>query len=205
MKQTHHFYGPIVVRMSQAGMHVDQLKWGTCFIQKTGEDVDYIYSARNKAIFLGHGGASRQMIQFEFVANLASHSSHLFDWQHLNLKKVKTAPHLGLKSEEYIGQSGDWRWEIWTTRALGLPDWMSKERCLWARLPNLNAIPLEATLINKNGEKIAVLSTQGLRKIKPEQVSLSYPAGLTRVNNVSEVMSSESATFIQDLQDTLGK
>ena len=204
LTQKHRFYGQEIIHLTRRGMKVDQTKFSTSFIQKTGDDTYYCYSKANKVLFVGHGDSASEMARIEVLASLSTHSLELFDWSRMQWKKEKTAKMFGLPVEEYVAQRTNFRWEIWVTRALNMPEWMTDEHDRWAKLPHLNGMPLKATLFNQSGAKTEVLVTLGVRKIKPSDVDFTCPTGFKRVNNLTSVMAAQSDSFLKDVEESLG-
>lgn len=206
LDQKHRFFGPLVVHMNKRGISVDQTRFSTTYLRKSGEDKSYVFSTLNKVVYVGNIHSASEMSRIMLLAALSTRNGDLFDWKTIPFKKVKTGMMFGMPSELYVGTKRNWRWEIWVTKAFNMPTWMNAEHERGARLPLIDGMVLRATLFNtlKTGSN-DMLTTVAVRKIKPSQVNLTIPPGLKRVNNVTEVISSQTASFMQDVQESLGK
>jgi len=206
LDQKHRFFGPLIMHMDKRGMSVDQTRFSTTYLRRSGEDKSYVYSTLNKVIYVGNIHSASEMSRIMLLAALSTRNADLFDWKTIPFKKVKTGMMFGMPSELYVGTKLNWRWEIWVTKAFNMPTWMNAEHQRGARLPLIDGLVMKATLFNtqKTGSN-DLITTVAIRKIKTSQVNLAIPPGLKRVNNITDVISSQAAGFMQDVEESLGK
>jgi hypothetical protein len=206
LDQKHVFFGPLTIHMSQHGICVDQSRFSSVYMRRNGESTSYIYNTADKVLYVGNSHSASEMSRVMVLAGLSTRHGDLFDWKEIPFKKVKSGMMFGMPSELYVANKGIYRWEIWITKAFNMPAWLYAEHENCARLPQIDGMPLRATLFNttKTGSS-DLITTLAVRKIKPSQVNLTIPPGLKRVNNVTDVVSSQTSSFIQDVQETLGK
>jgi hypothetical protein len=206
LDQKHSFFGPLLIHMSQHGIVCDQSRFSTTFMRRSGENTSYIYNTVDKVMYVGDSHSASDMSRIMVLAGLSTRHGDLFEWKAIPFKKVKSGMMFGMPCELYVANKGIYRWEIWITKAFNMPAWVYSEHENCARLPQIDGLPLRATLFNttKTGSQ-DLITTLAVRKIKPSQVNLTIPLGLKRVNNVTDVVSSQTASFIQDVQETLGK
>jgi hypothetical protein len=185
-------------------MRVDQSQFSTSSIRRSGEKDTYVISPQNKLMFVGPAASPSDKTRLMIMAGLSTRGADCFDWKNIKFKKVKSAIMFGLLCDEYIGTGPNWRWEVWQTKALNMPEWMYRDHELGGKLPPLDGMPMQASMIGKSGAETSMLKTLAVRKIKSSDIVLAYPPGLKRVNNLTAVISSQTATFLQDVGDALG-
>lgn len=204
--QKHRFFGPINIHISKQGLRSDLPRFSVSYIKKAGDDRSYVYSLANKVMYAGKGDSGSELSRIMLLAALSTRSGDLFDWKTIQFKKEKTGMMLGLPADLYVGTKQYYRWEIWTTNALHTPVWMNRAHAIEAKLPPLDGLILKANLKStRSSGSNDLLTTLSVRKIEPSQVVLVVPPGLKRVNNITEVVSSQTASFFQDVQESLGK
>jgi len=103
IKQKHRFYGDLILKLCKGGMSIDQTRFFTTFVRKSGDDNYFVFSKTNNVFFNGHGNSASEMARVEFVAGISTHEKDCVDWSGVGWKKAKTGVICGLPAQTIPG------------------------------------------------------------------------------------------------------